>query len=60
VLWQEIVAPISRSASVNSYMEDAGGVVARAERANVFSPYHVNSTTRSIEEKRLAGDSASA
>jgi hypothetical protein len=58
--WQEIVAPISRSASVISYMEDACGVVARAEQANVSSTYRAKNTLRWIGETRLAGDSASA
>jgi hypothetical protein len=41
-------------------MEDAGGVVARAEQANVFSTYRAKNTLRWIGEIRLAGDSASA
>jgi hypothetical protein len=47
-------------ASVISYMEDALGVVARAERANVFSTYRAKGTLRWIGEMSLAGDSASA
>jgi hypothetical protein len=59
-MWQETVAPISRIASVISYMEDACGVAARAESTNVFSTYRANGTLRWIGENRMAGDSASA
>ena len=49
-----------RHASVTSYMEDACGVVARAESASVSSTYRARHAPRWIGENRLAGDSASA